>query len=357
MSKLFALDLGNKQVKMYTRYGAKVFPSYFIDAEEFGNRDLLKYEKGARSTSDYISTRDSDFTYVWGSGLRLRNKFVDASLRFAGRYNTRQFKLLADFALAEMARSFAGAAGKTLDVTLVTGAPTDDYNAADVTEQLGKALKGIHAVTIDGADYVVNVKTVTALPQPLGTFVDRTIDEDGYIIEDSPLLDVLVGVVDCGGGTVIVDAIDDMNLQKTLHGQYEEGAYSLYENIRNALVEKGHKLTVHEVEALVREGSAAEVYTWSPNSVTTLDFTDVVMKARKKYSRRVASMILEAYKDLSKFYCILITGGAANLLIKDEILAEIPMAEFVEDSEIANARGFYKFAKNSGLGDDEDEEE
>lgn len=351
MNKLFALDLGNKQVKMYTKNGAKVFPSYFIDADEFGNRDLLKYEKGERSTSDYISTRDDAFTYVWGSGLRLRNKFVDDSLRFAGRYNSRQFKLLADFALVEMARSFDDAAGNTLDVTLVTGAPTDDYVAADVTAQLGKALKGMHAVNVDGVDYVVNVKTVTALPQPLGTFVDRTIDDQGYVIEESQLLDVLVGIVDCGGGTVIVDAIDDMNLQKTLHGQFEEGAYSLYEAIRNELVSLGHKINVHEIEALVRAGSEDEIYTWSPNNRATHDFTSIVMKARRKYSRRVATMIQSTYKDLAKFHSILITGGAANLLIKEEILAEIPIAEFVGDSEIANVRGFYKFALNSGLGD------
>lgn len=349
MAKLFAIDLGNKQVKMMTRHGIKIFPSYFIDATEFGNRDLLKVA-GEKTTYDYTSTRDDDFTYVWGAGLRLRNKFVNDSIRFEGRYTSRDYKLLADFALAEMARAFDEAAGGTIDVKLVTGAPTDDFNAKEASEQLGKALKGIHAVSIDGVNYVVNVVEVVALPQPLGTYVDNVIDEDGYIMDDSPLLDALVGIVDLGGGTVIVDAIDDMNLQKNFHAQSFEGAYTLYERIQGALTEKGHKITVYEVEAFVRAGHAKELYTWSPNNISTHDFTEEVIRERKRYSRRIASLVLATYKDLSKFRTILITGGTANLLVEEEILAEIPIAQFVKDSEVANVRGFYKYGLNAGMG-------
>lgn len=349
MAKLFAIDLGNKQVKMMTKHGIKIFPSYFIDATEFGNRDLLKVA-GEKTTFDYTSAREDDFTYVWGAGLRLRNKFVNDSIRFEGRYTSRDYKLLADFALAEMARSFKDAAGATIDVSLVTGAPTDDFNAKEASEQLGKALKGIHAVTIDGVNYVVNVVEVVALPQPLGTYVDNVIDEDGYIVEDSPLLDVLVGIVDLGGGTVIVDAIDDMNLQTGFHNQSFEGAYTLYERIQAALTQNGHKITVYEVEAFIRAGHEAEAYTWTPNNLSKHDFTDIVMTERKRYTRRIASMVLATYKDLSKFRTILVTGGTANLLVEEEFIAELPIAQFVKDSEIANVRGFYKYGLNAGMG-------
>ena len=46
---------------------------------------------------------------------------------------------------------------------------------------------------------------------------------------------------------------------------------------------------------------------------------------------------------------ILITGGTANLLIKADFQQAFPTAKFVENSEFANARGFYKFAIVEGL--------
>lgn len=345
--KLFTVDLGNRQVKMKTEKSTKIFPSYFVEASEYGNRDVLKFAKSEVKTSDYISMRD-DFTYVWGEGLDIKGKAVTDTIGFSGRYNTRDFKLLVDFALAEMARDFNDEIKGIIEAVVVTGVPTDDFSKDDVLDQVGKAFKGDHSVIVDGTSITVRVKDAYVLPQPIGTVINSIVDGEGNV-GDNPISSSYVGVVDVGGGTVIIDALDSMNLDSTAHAQLEEGAFTLYGNIRNELISKGHRISDYEVESLVRTGNDNERYTWSPNGIVTHDFTDTIMRERKKYTRKIASFVNATYKAYDRMYTVLVTGGTANLLIKDEFTAVVPVAEFVSDSETANVHGFYKFGLAEGL--------
>lgn len=345
--KLFALDLGNRQVKMKNDKGIKIFPSYFVEASEYGNRDVLKFAKEESKTSDYTSVRD-DFTYVWGKGLEVKGKLVTDTIGFDGRYNSLYYKLLVDFALAEMARDYPDELSGIIDVTVVTGVPTDDFTKDVVLEQVSKAFKGDHSVIINNVPITVRVKDVYALPQPVGTVINCLVDGEGNIGE-TPISSAYVGVVDVGGGTVIIDALDSMNLDSTSHGQLEEGAFTLYSNIRNELIKKGHRISEYDIETLVRNGNVEEKYLWSPNGITTLDFTDIVMKERKKYTRKIISVVNSTYKAYDHMYAVLVTGGTANLLLKNEFINEVRIAEFVADSETANVNGFYKFGLAEGL--------
>lgn len=345
--KLFAVDLGNRQVKMKSEKGIKVFPSYYVEASEYGNRDILKFAKEKPNTSDYTSVRD-EFTYVWGEGLEVKGKLVTDTIGFDGRYNTLYYKLLVDFALAEMARDYSDEIDGIIDVTVVTGVPTDDFNKEEVLTQISKAFKGDHSVTIDGVSITVRVKDVYALPQPVGTVINYLVDGEGNI-GDTPLSNSYVGVVDVGGGTVIIDALDSMNLDSTAHAQMEEGAFTLYSNIRNELIKEGHRINEYDIEALVRSGNDLEKYLWSPNGITTLDFTNIIMRERKKYTRKIASVVNSTYKAYDHMFSVIVTGGAANLLIKDEFTAAVRIAEFSANSEVANVNGFYKFGLAEGL--------
>lgn len=345
--KLFAVDLGNRQVKMKSEKGIKVFPSYYVEASEYGNRDILKFAKEKTNTSDYTSVRD-EFTYVWGEGLEVKGKLVTDTIGFDGRYNTLYYKLLVDFALAEMARDYSDEIDGIIDVTVVTGVPTDDFNKEEVLTQISKAFKGDHSVTIDGVSITVRVKDVYALPQPVGTVINYLVDGEGNI-GDTPLSNSYVGVVDVGGGTVIIDALDSMNLDSTAHAQMEEGAFTLYSNIRNELIKEGHRINEYDIEALVRSGNDLEKYLWSPNGITTLDFTNIIMRERKKYTRKIASVVNSTYKAYDHMFSVIVTGGAANLLIKDEFTAAVRIAEFSANSEVANVNGFYKFGLAEGL--------
>lgn len=343
--QLFALDLGNRQVKLMSEKATKVLPSYFVNAAEYGKRDVLALVKNDKkaTTGDYVSGRDADFTYVWGEGLDVSRKRVTDTLDFNQRYDTLEFKVLADLALAELARDFEESTNGALDVAVVTGVPTDDYDNDETIKHIKNALIGVHSATIDGTSYVVRVHSVDVLMQPVGTAVDAMVDALGNIKEDNDIEDGYVGVVDVGGGTVIIDAFDKMDLDTKNRDQLEGGSYSLFTEIRNRIVEKGYKVTEHEVERIVRDGNAREVYTWSPNGRETLDLTDMIMKERKIYTRGIAQAVKATYKAMSRMRKIYVTGGTANLLIKEEFERVIKIAHFVNNSETANVRGYYKY--------------
>jgi len=339
--KLFALDLGNRQVKLRSEKSLKILPSYFVDAEEYGKRDVLVLKSTDKKTSDYVSQRDSDFTYVWGEGLNISGKHLMDTIRFDNRYNSLEFKLLADFALTELARDFKESSDGILDVVVVTGVPTDDYEKDDVVANLTQSLKGVHSTEINGKTHVVRVHDVYVLMQPTGTAINEMVDDQGEVIDGTDIEDGYIGIVDCGGGTLIIDAFDEMNLDTKNRVQLKDGAYSLYTAIRNRVT--SHPISEHEVERIVRNGNETEVYTWSPNGRETIDLTDIVMKERKRYTRKVVQSIKTNYKDMGRMKTIFITGGGANLLIRDEVEMTLPIARFVKNSETANVNGFYKY--------------
>lgn len=341
--KLFAMDLGNRQVKLMSEKSTKVLPSYFVDVEEYGNRDVLAFAKGEKNTSDYATDRDSGYTYVWGEGLDVGSKTVTDTIRIDGRYTTRDFKVLVDFSLAELARDFDESTNGILDVVVVTGVPTEDYDKPEVISQVVSSIKGVHSATIDGVSHVIKVHDVYVLMQPVGTAIDIMVDTLGEVKSGVDIEDSLVGIVDCGGGTVLIDAFESMNLDKKNRKQMFEGAYTLYSDIRTRVTNEYSSITDNEVERLLREGGAKESYVWSPNGRESYDLTSIVMHERNRYTRKVASTVNATYKANKRMKTVYVTGGTANLLIKSEFEQTVPNAVFVADSETANVRGFYKY--------------
>lgn len=346
--ELFALDLGNRQVKMKSSRKVKVFPSYFIESSKFGDRATMQMRKTRKRTNDYTSSKDDLFTYVWGKDLDVDIAKPVDSIGFTDRYNSREFKLLVDFALAEMAKDFPESKESMLEVAVVTGVPTSDYMQEKVVEQIVKAMKGDHAVTIDGLPLAIRVKTVTVLPQPMGTIVDAMMTDDGEIIEDNPIENAVVGIADIGGGTLLVDLLRKMNMDTDKRLQSSSGAYTLYESIVRELARIGRNISVYEVEQTLRNAKTNKYY-WSPDGKETLDISDIVMKERILFTREIASMIKSVFKEFDRMAAVLITGGAANLLVKTEFSQAVPKALFVNDSEKANVNGFYKYGLWQGV--------
>ena len=342
--QLFALDIGNRQVKLMSEKSTKVLPSYLVNAKEYGKRDVLSLGKEVeKSTHDYVTQRDSDFTYVWGTGLNVKRKHVTDTLDLNKRYGTLEFKVLTDFALAELASDFSESKNGILDVVVVTGVPTEDYENEDVLRQITASLKGDHSATIDGISHVVRVHDVYILMQPVGTAIDAMVDALGTIKDNNDIEDGYVGVVDAGGGTVLIEAFDSMDLDVNNRQQLNKGSHSLFIDIRNRIIELGYKISEYEVEQIVRDGSETEVYTWSPNGREMIDLTSVVMSERKQYTRKIAQSVKSTFKDMSRMRKVYVTGGTANLFIEDEFLRIIPIAYFVQGSETANVRGYYKY--------------
>ena len=337
---LYALDLGNKQTKLKSEKIEKVLPSYFVETSLYGNRNYFTSLKAEKDSKDFESINDKGFTYAWGTELDVESirQVTDSSGFGLSRYTSREFQLLVDFALAELA--YEENTDKTVYVDVVTGVPSADFKSAQILQAVAKAIKGNHTVTVNDKQINVCVEKLFIIPQPLGTIYNIIANDKGAIV-DSQYLNANIGVVDIGGGTVLIDAIRSMNLVDDNREQLQTGAYSLYKSITTELSASDVILNEYELERVIRLNSGV----WSPDGNKMIDLNSAIQNQSKLYTRRLASSIKTTYKGFGRMQKIILTGGAANLINYDELNQELRgLVHVVEDSELANVRGFYKYA-------------
>jgi plasmid segregation protein ParM len=345
--EIFSLDLGNMQTKIKSSKVVKVLPSRFIDYDDLGDQSTSLYGSKA-DVSKYEVSFDQIFTYAWGTELHKvhQGKFID-TIKFEDRYSTDEFRLLASFAIGELAKDFPEAKKGLLETTIVTGVPTNDFNEASV-KTIMDVLKSDHNVTINGERLNVRVNEVLVLPQPVGTVYNEMLDTEGYLQKES-LQDEHITVVDCGGGTLLIDTLKNMNLAKTGRAQEEFGAYMVYENIVNLCVdEQITSITNLDVEKILRKNND-DGYFYKPNKNESINITKIVEKAKIKYTRELLNIINTTLKGTSGIDTLLFTGGGANLIDRDHVISNFKHAIFVDDSEYANAKGFYKYGLAASL--------
>src|SRR5699024_5742401 len=167
--EIFSLDLGNLQTKIKSNKSEKVLPSRFLDYDDLGDQSTSLFDSKL-NINKYATNIDSMFEYTWCKDLYKANSngnYID-TIHFEDRYNTNEFKLLADFAIGELAKDYEEAKNGILEVLIVTGVPTNDFNEAAVKDIM-KVLNGDHNVTVNDESLNIRVKEVKVIPQPVGT--------------------------------------------------------------------------------------------------------------------------------------------------------------------------------------------
>ncbi|WP_243292841.1 plasmid segregation protein ParM domain-containing protein [Bacillus sp. FJAT-47783] len=343
---IFGLDLGNKQTKLYSdkTVEGKVLPSHFLYYDDLGDAQTSIF--GSKLNISKYKVPFDEEEYAWGIDLHKvhnNDKLID-TISFENRYDTDEFKLLANFALGELAKDYKDTATKSiLEVSVVTGVPSDDFNENSVRSII-KVLNGDHTITIDDTSYIVRVAEVQVIPQSIGTVYNELLDKDGYIVEEKEsYLEEEITVVDIGGGTILVDTLKNMNLSSKT--QFPTGIYSLYDMIVESAKEKAHGITSYDVEQILRDGTDEEGYFYKPNKHVSHDITNNVKRARSKYTRDLINKISKTIKSTNSIDTMLFTGGGANLIDKEKVLQRYNRAVFVENSEVANVTGFFKYGK------------
>lgn len=346
--EIFSLDLGNLQTKIKSSKTEKVLPSRFIDYDDLGDQSISLFDSKLK-INKYTTNFDSMFSYAWGENLyeaHSKGDFID-TIQFENRYNTHTFKLLASFAIAELAKEFKEAKDGILEVTIVTGVPTNDFNESSVKDIMN-VLKGDHNITINDDSLNIRVKEVKVLPQPIGTVYNEMLDNKGYLGEEN-YLDEQITIVDIGGGTILIDTLINMNLSDTGRTQKESGAFKIYDSIVNLCTkEKISSVTSTNIERILRENKEGKYY-FKPNKNESYDITKHVEKAKLKYTRDLINTINTTLKGTSRIDSLFFTGGGANLINKEEIRNNFKHAIFVNNSEAANVNGFYKYGLASLL--------
>jgi len=346
--EIFSLDLGNLQTKVKSSKTKKVLPSRFLDYDDLGDQSTSLFDSKLK-VNKYETNFDSMFEYAWGEDLYKANSkgnFID-TIQFEERYSTHEFKLLASFAIGELAKDFKEAKEGILEVTIVTGVPTNDFNE-DSVKGIMRVLKGDHNITVNDDSLNIRVKEVKVLPQPVGTVYNEMLDKNGYL-EAENYLDEQITIVDIGGGTVLIDTLINMNLSDTGRAQKETGAYKIFEAIANKCTKDNLSgITNSNIENILRN-SEDDKYYYKPNKNESYDISKHVRKSKIKYTRDLINIVNTTLKGTSKIDTFLFTGGGANLINKEEIQNAYKHAIFVENSEVANVNGFYKYGVASLL--------
>lgn len=339
--EIFALDLGNLQTKVKSSKKTKVLPSKFADYEDLGNQ-ATALTSSTLDIQEFSTNYDPLMTYAWGSDIALAKvKTYYDTIGFEKRYSREEFRLLSSFAIGELAKDFHEAKKGILNVEIITGVPTDEFSKRNVSDII-KTLKTDHNITIDGEKLNVRVNEVKVVPQPVGSVYNEMLDIDGNI-NNSDFDKQTISVIDCGGGTVLIDTLNDMNLSNTDSARENTGAHSLYKKIHEYIDTTQIPLNTNDIELILRNQKNKYYYEQSSANGIVHDITEPVEKGIKKYTREIKSLINSTLKDTSHIDYLFFTGGGSNLLDKEDILNRFDKAIFLESSETANVNGFYKF--------------
>ncbi|MCR4314658.1 MAG: ParM/StbA family protein [Candidatus Uhrbacteria bacterium] len=209
------------------------------------------------------------------------------------------------------------------DIVIATGLPVTHYRSCR-----GKLVELIKKM----AHPDISVKVTL---QPLGSYFDYFLDDNGVVL-DRELISGRIGIIDIGFYTTDYVTVEDLDLVKNLLDTSEGGMSSVYQDIaRDIYSVYGVKKEVHEVEQVLRDGYV-KVYGEKK------EVADLVRPRLDSFAREIESTARVLWKDGAAIDRILITGGGAEAL--KSYLDFYKHTVFVPESQIANVRGYVKFA-------------
>lgn len=340
-----SVDLGNKQTKIWTAQGPMVLPSKLINAAIAGV-DQAQSGLTQHSERDHIfkmQVANEVGTYWWGQNLNQMHS-DDTILESRGgelRYGTPMYRRLVNFALALAVRQLGVDPEVPVELDVMTGVPTSDFLRTDgkMVNEVAKAFVGMHTVIVDGQTYIFKVPkdNLAVTPQPKGTLYNLALDNSANIKMPN-LLSEKVGIIDIGGGTLILNQFLNFALNKTMDDTTDMGAQKLYSMIKRY---SGANLNLDRIERTLRNPQDGH-YIYKFSNAYSLNIDEAFQIAQQAWEEQIINEVLTQFGDYQSYDTLLVTGGGANLLDKRTFEDAIPNVQFVANSETANAHGFYK---------------
>lgn len=345
---IFAIDLGNKRVKMKSDRAEYVYPAAYLVAETVTEGVLGSWQLQG---NQIYSIDKEENRFVWGTELdayHLSEKMIDTYAR-SGRIEQKKAQRILEFALGRLALDYKESRTKPLVVNLVLGVPITDMHQDSKTIQTLKDLMiGRHYIQVDGEELVVEIPSedyILVVPQYMGTAFELAYDDAMHPVD--AYANGRMGILDIGGRTILINTSNHLN-PAPMGAERFEGVQTLIKRI----AEKINSTKLFTIERLLREGSTSGNYIYRPSRNTSdlRDISSLVQKAIEDYTRfTVAPLVTENFPDIEDADFIVMTGGGANIIDKAALLDEIGQEYFdrlvfITSSELANVRGFYKYA-------------
>ena len=202
---IFAIDLGNKRVKMKSDRAEYVYPAAYLVAETVTEGVLGGWQLQG---NQIYSIDKEENRFVWGTELdayHLSEKMIDTYAR-SGRIEQKKAQRILEFALGRLALDYKESRTKPLVVNLVLGVPITDMHQDSKTIQTLKDLMiGRHYIQVDGEELVVEIPSedyILVVPQYMGTAFELAYDDAMHPVD--AYANGRMGILDIGGGTILI---------------------------------------------------------------------------------------------------------------------------------------------------------
>lgn len=349
---IFAIDLGNKKIKMKSDRAEYSYPASYLTTD-FLSEDSLSAHQQIKENQVYSLDDNSNAEFIWGSAMDMYNlpeKMIDTYAR-SKRINQKKMQRLIKFALGRLALDYMEELSDDtpLEIHVMLGAPiTDMHKNSDTIFLLKKLLIGQHHIRVNNQDVWIVIPSeehISIIPQYMGTLLDLSFDQK--FNNNVTYLEGELGIIDIGGGTILVNTSNALNLSPIGMEKFY-GTQYLFKKIASEI----NSTKLFLIEKLLREGDKEKGYFYKTNrnGKNTRDVTDIVTQAIDNYTRFIiAPLITENFPDLESFDFIVMTGGGSLVVSKTALLDEIgedyfERLVFTEEPELSNVRGFYKGA-------------
>lgn len=329
MSKNIGIDVGYGFVKATDGEREFVFPSVVGIGQELRYRSELSVR--TRPLDNLSLTVDGRDYFV--GDLAIRQSEIASRSLDPNRAEDRNVKVLM---LAGL-NLYTQWENETFNV--VTGLPTSYFAAYRDAWQ--NNLRGSHVLKfrVNGQEKekTITIEKLRIVPQPLGTLYDRALNQAGAI-QDEDLASLSVGVVDVGFKTTDFAVADQLEFIDHLSGSTPIGLSNAYGLIADRLrAEFKIDKEQHELDRIVERGEvriAGKVY-------------DISRTKREVFERIAHKIIteLDSLWDYRNLDVIFFTGGGSQALA-EWLLPEFRNAILADSPQVANARGFLKYANN-----------
>lgn len=337
---IVAFESANSFVKSYSNGDSMIYPNTVSDAilEQF---DKLKGEE--KEDCEVVYQLDDD-GYNYNVGRTF--DYSTSSSSSIKRYSSDAYKRESLTAIARLIKG-----GETIVAS--TGIPSNHYGSKDdITKAINDNLCGFHKMVIDGELKEFTVSAVLVTLQPLASFFYCVIDELGN--SNEMMIKRFQGnktlVVDIGWGTTDVAVCVSNGLSEYI--SVKTSMKKAYEKIAQRIKTKfkGRKIASHTFELFDLEKQLRESFIIE-HANEKYDCTDIVDSVMEKTCADLVGEIsnLRSFED---YKTVIFTGGGTSALqenIKDTFTNEKGELDenifIILDSQIANVKGYYVFAK------------
>gem|GEM_PF-1361320 len=342
---IFALDIGNKGIKMKSERGEYLYPASYFLADTLLKQGVMAFEP------NFVFRLEQEGPlFVWGRELEQLGTIEERIDTFGYTDRVKQKKVLRIlfFALGRLALDFPEVLNETLDLKVVLGVSTPE-----MTDEIMAALKaqlvGQHKLEVNGRVFTVVLKeeNVSIASQNLGTLLNFAFDEK--LERNSRFSEARVGVFNIGGGAISVNQFASLNPTPRL-SSHKEGVQELIKTLGSKI--NGNNLS--QVEALFYQKPGPYIYAphGRGNQDASKDVSQEVRRVLENYTRfTLAPLLTSQFSDLDKVDTIVLSGGGARLIVQPALQDEIGQHYFErllfsDLPEMSSVRGFYKAGRS-----------